>query len=60
MMPKLVPPLNGLSGLVMATGCTTNGVVGTMLLVLISTNTKLGSSYLKSRKVVQYVCNSNW
>jgi hypothetical protein len=60
MMPKLVPPLSGLSGLVMAIGCTTNGVVGTMLLVLISTNTKLGSSYLKSRKVVQYACSSSW
>jgi len=39
MISKLVPPLNGLTGLV--TSCTTNGVTGTLLLVLISMDTKL-------------------
>ncbi len=40
MILKLVPPLSGLTNLV--TSCTTNGVVGTLLLVPISTYTKLG------------------
>jgi hypothetical protein len=43
----------------MATGYTTNGVIGTLLLVLISIHIKLTSLYLKSRKVVQYACNFN-
>jgi hypothetical protein len=60
MISKFVPPLNGLIDLVMAIGYTTNGVDGTLLLVPISTNTKLGGSYLKLRKVVQYACNSSW
>jgi hypothetical protein len=60
MISKLVPPLNGLIGLVGATSCITYGVVGALLLVLISTYTKLGGSYLKSGKVVQYTHSSNW
>ncbi len=59
MISKLVPPLNGLIGLVMATSCTIDGVVGTLLLVLISAYMKLGGLYLKSSKVVWYVCNSS-
>ncbi len=44
---KLVPPLNGLTGLVMATtGCTINGVAGILLLVLISIDTKLGGNFV--------------
>jgi hypothetical protein len=50
MISKHVPPLSGLSGLII--GYTTNGIVGTLLLVPISTYTKLEGSYLKSRKVV--------
>jgi hypothetical protein len=50
MILKPVPPLSGLIGLVI--GYTTNGIAGTLLLILISTNTKFGGSYLKSRKVV--------
>jgi uncharacterized membrane protein len=52
MISKLVPPLNGLIGLVMATCCTTYGVVRTLLLVPISINTKLGGSYLKLGKAI--------
>jgi hypothetical protein len=59
MISKPFPPLSGLTSLVVAKGCTINGVVGVLLLVLISTNMKLGGSYLKSRKVVRYACNSN-
>jgi hypothetical protein len=44
----------------MATSCATNGVAGTLLLVPISTNTRLGVLYLKLRKMVQYACNSSW
>jgi hypothetical protein len=50
MISKLVPPLNGLTSLVI--GCTTNGVVGTLLLVPISINTKFGGLYLKSWKTI--------
>jgi len=50
MISKLVPPLNGLTSLVV--GYTTDGVTRILLLVPISINTKLGGSYLKSRKVV--------
>jgi hypothetical protein len=39
MIFKHVPPLSGLTGLV--TSCTIDGVAGTLLLVPISTNTKL-------------------
>jgi hypothetical protein len=60
MISKLVPPLNGLIGLVMATRCTIDGVVGVLLLVPISTHTKLGGSYLKSRKAIQYICSFSW
>ncbi len=41
MISKPIPPLNGLNGLVMAIGCTTDGVAGILLLVPISTYTKL-------------------
>jgi hypothetical protein len=41
MISKLIPPLNGLIGLVMAIGYTINGVVGALPLVPISTNMKL-------------------
>ncbi len=50
MILKLVPPLSGLIDLV--TGCTIVGVDGTLLLVPISTNTKLNGSYLKLEKVI--------
>jgi hypothetical protein len=50
MILKLVPPLSGLTGLV--TNCTIDSVVGTLLLVPISTHTKLGGSYLKLRKTI--------
>jgi hypothetical protein len=53
MISKHVPPFNGLTSLVMATCCTADDVVGTLLLVPISIDTKLKGSYLKSRKVVQ-------
>jgi len=50
MISKHVPPLNGLIGLV--TSYTTNGITATLLLVPISTNTKLGGLYLKSNKTI--------
>ncbi len=40
---KPIPPLSGLIGLV--TGCITDGVTGTLLLVPIFTYTKLGGLY---------------
>jgi hypothetical protein len=52
MISKLVPPLNGLTSLVAVAGYTIDGVTRILLLVPISINTKLGGSYLKSRKVV--------
>ncbi len=60
MIFKLVPPLNGLIGLVMVTSYTTNGVIRILLLVLISIDTKLKSSYLKLGEVVWYACSSSW
>jgi hypothetical protein len=54
MIFKLGQPLSGLTSLVMATCCTIDGVIGTLLLVLISTYTKLGGSYLKLGKSVWY------
>jgi hypothetical protein len=51
MIYKHVPPLSGLIGLV--TSCIIDGVVRIMLLVLVSTYTKLKGLYLKSRKAVQ-------
>jgi hypothetical protein len=51
MISKHVPPLSGLTSLVI--GCTIDGVIGTLLLILISIDTKLKGSYLKWRKVVQ-------
>ncbi len=50
MISKLVPPLSGLIGLKI--GCTIDGVIGILLLVPISTYTKLRGSYLKLGKVV--------
>jgi hypothetical protein len=50
MIFKHVPPLNGLIGLV--TGCTIDGIARTLLLVPISTNTKLNGLYLKLRKII--------
>jgi hypothetical protein len=52
MISKLIPPFNGLIGLVMAIGCTIDGFARTLQLAPISINTKLGSLYLKSGKVV--------
>jgi hypothetical protein len=43
----------------MATGCTEDGVIRTLLLVPISIDMKLTSFYLKSGKSVQYTCNFN-
>jgi len=60
MLSKLVPPFSGLIGLVMTTCCTIDGVVGTILLVPISANMKLGGSYLKLTKTIRYACNSGW
>jgi hypothetical protein len=51
-----VPPLSGLTSLVMTTSCNTNGVGRALLLVPIFTDTKLRGLYLKIRKSVQYVC----
>jgi hypothetical protein len=51
MISKHVPPLSGVIGLVATTSCTLVSVAGVLLLVPISTNMKLGSLYLKSRKV---------
>jgi hypothetical protein len=51
MIFKPAPPFSGLINLVMVTSCTTYGV---LLLVPISTDTKLGGLYLKSRKTIQY------
>jgi hypothetical protein len=50
MISKSVPPFSGLTSLV--TCWTTNGVAKILLLVPISTNTKLGGSYLKLGKAV--------
>jgi hypothetical protein len=41
MISKLIPPLNGLTDLVMVRGYTTDGVAGALPLVPISTNMKL-------------------
>jgi len=51
MIYKPIPPLSGLISLV--TSCTIDGIARTLLLVPISTNTKLGGSYLKLGKVVR-------
>jgi hypothetical protein len=50
MTSKLIPPLSGLTGLVI--GCTINAIARTLLLVQISTYTKLGGLYLKLGKAV--------
>jgi len=50
MISKPIPTINGLIGLI--TSYTTDGVAGTLLLVPISTYTKLGNLYLKSKKIV--------
>jgi len=50
MISKLVPPLSGLTSLI--TCYTIDGVIGTLLLVPISIDTKLEASYLKSRKTI--------
>ncbi len=50
MISKLVPPFSGLISLV--TCYTTNGVIGILVLVAISIDTKLGGLYLKSRKTL--------
>jgi hypothetical protein len=60
MISKPIPPLDGLSGLVMAIGGTTNGIVRTLLSVPISTNMKLGGLYLKLRKAIWHACGSSW
>jgi hypothetical protein len=60
MISKPIPPLSGLTSLVMAISCTRDGVVVTLLLIPISTNMKLKGSYLKSGRTVWYVCNSSW
>jgi len=59
MISKLVPPLNGLTSLVMVISCTIDGVIRTLLLVLISIDTKLRSSYLKLGEAVWYACSSS-
>ncbi len=50
MISKPIPPLSGLTSLI--TSYTTYGVIGTLLLVPISIDTKLKGSYLKSWKAV--------
>ncbi len=54
MIFKPAPPFSGLINLVMVISCTTYGVFGVLLLVPISTYTKLGGLYLKSSKTIQY------
>jgi hypothetical protein len=49
MISKHVPPLSGLIGLI--TSYRTVGVARVLLLVLVSTYTKLRGLYLKSRRV---------
>ncbi len=51
MISKHVPPLSGLTNLVVATCCTIDGVASALLLVLISIDTKLRGLYLESRKI---------
>jgi len=53
MITKPIPPLTGLTSLVMAIGCTTNGIARTLLLVPISIDSKLRGLYLKSGKTIQ-------
>jgi len=60
MIFKPIPLLNGLTGLVMTTCRTIDGDARTLLLVPISTNIKFKGSYLKSRKMIWYACNSSW
>jgi uncharacterized membrane protein len=61
MISKLVPLLNGLVNLVIIIDCTTNGdFFTTMLLILISMNTKFNGLYLKSKKAIRYAYSSNW
>jgi len=60
MISKLFPPLSGLTSLVLVIGYTTNGIARTLLLVIISIDTKFGGSYLKLAKAVRQVCNSSW
>jgi hypothetical protein len=50
MISKLIPPSSGLTGLVI--GCTIDGVVGTLLLVPISIDMKLGDLYLNVRRAI--------
>jgi len=50
MIFKHVPPLNGLTSLVMAIGCTIDGVTKTFLLVPISTYMKLGGFVFEIRR----------
>jgi hypothetical protein len=61
MLFKHVPPLSGLtSGLTsLLTSCTKNGIAGTLLLILISIDKKLGGLYLKLGKIVWYACSSS-
>jgi hypothetical protein len=59
MIFKLVPLLNGLIDLI-TIDCILVGVVGVILLILISTYMKLEGLYLKSRKAIRYVCSSSW
>jgi hypothetical protein len=59
MISKNVPPLNRLISLVVATDHTMDGVVGALLLVPISTYTKIGGSYFKSWKAIRYTCSSS-
>jgi hypothetical protein len=60
MIYKLVRPLSGLIGLMVATSCTIYGVVGVLLPIPISTYTKLGDSYRKLGKTIWYAYNSIW
>jgi hypothetical protein len=54
MIFKPIPPPSGLISLLVAIGCTIDGVAGVLLLVPISTNMKLRGLYLKLGKVVRY------
>jgi hypothetical protein len=52
MISKLTPPFNGLISLVMVAGCTIDGTVGALPLVLISTNMKLKVLEIKESGLV--------
>ncbi len=59
MISKRVPPLSGLTNLIMAIGGTKDGVTWSLLLVIIFIDKKLGGSYLKGKQFDMCVA-PNW